>query len=207
MADEERPQEDVRGENAANAAETEVPAESGSKKKKVKRTVDIVLTCIGGAVAAFLLFVAAVLAIDKFVNKSPVPSFFGTSLLIVTTGSMAGTINEGDMIIVKKSDEYKVGDVVTFLPDGDTVPTTHRIMRIEGDRYFTKGDANNVEDARSIEKRHIVGKVTGTMPILGLFCTWVTQEFGWLYLVAIVILIVSGVVLLKLFPKKKKENA
>lgn len=180
-------------------------AETCTAEKHKRSVVGIVFTCIGGAIVLLLLFVAIVLAVDKFVKKSPVPSFFGTSLLIVTTGSMSGTIEDGDMIVVKRADSYKVGDIITFMPAGDTVPTTHRIIRISNGRYYTKGDANNAEDTRSIAKSDIVGKVTNTLPTLGLLCRWFTEEFGWLYLVAIVIIVVVGIVLLKQFPRDKKE--
>ena len=180
-------------------------ADTGTAKKHKRSVVGIVFTCIGGAIVLLLLFVAIVLAVDKFVKKSPVPSFFGTSLLIVTTGSMSGTIEDGDMIVVKRADSYKVGDIITFMPAGDTVPTTHRIIRISNGRYYTKGDANNAEDTRSIAKSDIVGKVTNTLPTLGLLCRWFTEEFGWLYLVAIIIVVVVGIVLLKQFPRDKKE--
>ena len=187
-----------------------VPAAEGSVavKKGEKRSVPgIVFTCIGGAIVLFLFFVAVVLAVDKFVKKSPVPSFFGTSTLIVTTGSMSGTIEDGDVIIVKRADEYKVGDIVTFIQPGDTVPTTHRIIRITDDRYYTKGDANNAEDMRPLYKSEIVGKVTGTIPHLGLFFRWLKDDFGWIYLVAIVGVIVGGIILLKQFPVKKAAPA
>ena len=60
--------------------------------KKARSVVKIVFTSLGIAIVAFLFFVVATLAVDKFIKKSPVPSFFGYSTLIVTTGSMSGTI-------------------------------------------------------------------------------------------------------------------
>ena len=180
--------------------------DAAAKGKRKMSVVGIVFTCIGVAIVAFLLFVAITLAVDKFVKKSPVPSFFGTSTLIVTTGSMSGTIEDGDMIVVKKSDEYKIGDIITFLPAGDTVPTTHRIIRINDGKFYTKGDANNAEDTRAIEQSDIVGKVAFTVPHVGLFFRWLKDDLGWIYLVAAVVVIVAGIVLLKQFPSNKKIN-
>ena len=196
----------IDGEKSANIS-TANAAPVSAKPRKLKMSVaNIVFTSIGGVVIVFLLFVAITLAVDKFVNKSPVPSFFGTSTLIVTTGSMSGTIEEGDLIVVKKSDDYGIGDIITFLPFGDTVPTTHRIIRITDGKYFTRGDANNAEDSRFIEKNEIIGKVTHTVPHVGLFFKWLKGEFGWAYLVAFVIVIGAGIVLLKQFPATKKEK-
>ena len=69
-----------------------------------------------GAIIAILVLVAGTLAYDKFVKKSPIPSIFGKSLLIIATPSMTGSIEAGDAIIIKKSDDYAVGDVITYFP-------------------------------------------------------------------------------------------
>lgn len=177
-----------------------------AKKIKPKKIIGIVFTSLGIAVVAFLFVVAATLAVDKFVRKSPVPAFCGYSTLIVTTGSMQGTIDEGDMIIIKRTDTYKVGDVVSFIQDGSVV--THRIIREEDGNFFTKGDANNVEDTRAIKQEHIVGKVTGKIPHLGLFFSWIKDEGGWAYIVAAAAVVVCGVILLKYvsLDGKKKEK-
>lgn len=196
----------IDGEKTENGSTANVAPVSAKPRKSKMSVANIVFTSIGGVVIVFLLFVAITLAVDKFVNKSPVPSLFGTSTLIVTTGSMSGTIEEGDLIVVKKSDDYVIGDIITFLPFGDTVPTTHRIIRITDGKYFTRGDANNAEDSRFIEKDEIIGKVTHTAPHVGLFFKWLKDEFGWAYLVAFVIVIGAGIVLLKQFPATKKEK-
>lgn len=73
----------------------------------------------------------------------------------VMTGSMETGIHSGDYILVKKSSNYKKGDVITYLKDGNYI--THRIVKIENNKIITKGDANNIED-EAIEKEDIVGK-------------------------------------------------
>ena len=54
----------------------------------------------------------------------------------------------------------------------------------------------------------MVGKVVGRVPYVGLFFRWLTEELGWLYLVAGLAVVASGIVLLKYFsqPKSKKEK-
>ena len=193
---------------AGSSADVAGADSTEAKKKRTKKIVGWTFTGIGLAVIAFLLFVVSVLAVDRFVNRSPVPSFVGVATLVVATGSMSGTIEEGDLIIVKRADEYKIGDIVTFLGQGDEIPTTHRIIRIDGDKFYTKGDANNAEDPRAVLKEDVVGKVVGTVPYVGLFFRWLKEELGWLYLVAGIAVIASGIVLLKYFsqPKSKKEK-
>ena len=74
----------------------------------------------------------------------------------VETGSMEDGIHVGDYILILKNTNYKVGDVVTYVIDDYYV--THRIVREDGQKIITKGDANNVED-EEITKDIIVGKV------------------------------------------------
>ncbi len=74
----------------------------------------------------------------------------------VQTGSMEDNIHAGDYILIVKSDNYKIGDIITFRVDNGFV--THRIISKNGNSFITKGDANNVEDD-SINKNKIIGKV------------------------------------------------
>jgi len=62
----------------------------------IKKALWGVFLAIFGLVAVVALW----LTIDKFILKSPVPSMFGYASLTVETGSMEGTIDIGDMIII-----------------------------------------------------------------------------------------------------------
>ena len=74
----------------------------------------------------------------------------------VKTGSMEDGIHTGDYILVYKKNKYKIGDIVTYKKEGYHV--THRIIKKNGNKVITKGDANNVEDEETNIK-NIVGKV------------------------------------------------
>ena len=81
----------------------------------------------------------------------------------VKTGSMEDGIHAGDYILIYKKSTYNVGDVVTFEKDGYHV--THRIIKKNGNKVVTKGDANNIEDDE-ININSIIGKVIYTGGIL-----------------------------------------
>ena len=81
----------------------------------------------------------------------------------VKTGSMEDGIHAGDYILIYKKNTYKVGDIVTFKKDGYHV--THRIIKKNGNKVITKGDANNIEDDE-INIKSIIGKVIYTGGIL-----------------------------------------
>ncbi len=74
----------------------------------------------------------------------------------VKTGSMEDGIHAGDYILILKNNNYKVGDVVTYTKDDYYV--THRIIKKNGKKVITKGDANNVAD-EEINVSSIIGKV------------------------------------------------
>lgn len=78
-------------------------------------------------------------------------------MLRVVSGSMDPTIKVGNYVIIKKCDNYKVDDIVTFVDRNDNV-VTHRIKEINNDKVITKGDANNtIDDGISI--KNVKGKV------------------------------------------------
>ena len=166
---------------------------NGSSKKAlliVKKTLSSILLII----CAILLVIAAWLCIDKFIIGSPVPSFCGYSSLSIATGSMSGTLEIGDIIIIKDTDDYKIGDIVTFLQGDDTVPTTHRIIQYAEDgRFITKGDANNADDGeKGVAKEEILGEMVCHMPILGMFVGWIKDGGGMIYLIAVILIIGLG---------------
>jgi len=83
--------------------------------------------------------------------------FFGiTGIYEVKTGSMEDGIHAGDYILIVKKNDYKVGDVVTY--KNEDYHVTHRIIKKNGNKVITKGDANNVSD-EEIKVSSIIGKV------------------------------------------------
>jgi signal peptidase len=81
-----------------------------------------------------------------------VPALFGLQRFVITGGSMTGAIDKGSVVYSRLTpvDRLRAGDIVTFVPPGETSPITHRIVAIRiqrGERVFrTKGDFNQVAD-------------------------------------------------------------
>ena len=160
--------------------------------KKVFDITKKVLSIVIWTLFGIVLTVVVWLAVDKFIIGSPVPSMFGYATLTIETGSMSGTIEEGDMILIKDTGEYKIGDIVTFLQDGDKIPTTHRIINYDSDgNFITRGDANNTADTKPVTKDDIIGEVIEVFPKVGHFSNWVKSE-GWIYIVAILGILAIG---------------
>lgn len=172
--------------------------------KKVFDITKKVLSIVIWTLFGIVLTVVVWLAVDKFIIGSPVPSMFGYATLTIETGSMSGTIEEGDMILIKDTGEYKIGDIVTFLQDGDKIPTTHRIINYDSDgNFITRGDANNAADTKPVTKDDIIGEVIEVFPKVGHFSNWVKSE-GWIYIVAILGILAIGFWISK--PDDDEEN-
>lgn len=165
---------------------------------KEKSMVKKVFGWIGTGFLTLLVVMASWLCFDKFVLKHRVPSIFGYSSLMVATGSMSGTIEEGDLIIIRDTDDYKIGDIVTFFQDGDDIPTTHRIYNIDEDgKWVTRGDANNSYDKRSITSDEIIGEVVLVIPYVGTFIDWAVEGGGLIYIVGIFLILGLGIYIIK----------
>ena len=116
--------------------------------------------------AAAMITVMAFLAVtvwlfaDRFILGSRFPSFMGYSAFLVETGSMSGEIEQGELIIIKRTKDYRPDDVITYIKDGDEIPTTHRIITIgEGGGFITRGDANSGDDSLEVFEDEILGEV------------------------------------------------
>ena len=120
---------------------------------KMKRILKIFAT-------AFLVFLVT-LCIYTFVvtdiMKKDYVNVFGYSYFVVASGSMSGTIEVDDIVIVKITKDVNVGDVITFRSkEGDII--THRLVDKKNNTYVTMGDVNNVRDD-AISKDNIIGKM------------------------------------------------
>ena len=145
--------------------------------------------------AVILAISACTLAYDKFVKKSKIPSVFGYSMLIVASPSMTGAIEAGDAIIIKKSDSYAVGDVITYFPEDESFSVTHRIVRMEGDKFYTKGDANQSEDSDPVLIEQIVGKVAVKLDKVGYFIEWLKSPVGIIFAATFIVSLILIIVI------------
>ena len=145
--------------------------------------------------AVILAISACTLAYDKFVKKSKIPSVFGYSMLVVASPSMTGAIEAGDAIIIKNSDSYAVGDVITYFPEDESFSVTHRIVRMEGDKFYTKGDANQSEDSDPVLIEQIVGKVAVKLDKVGYFIEWLKSPVGIIFAATFIVLLILIIVI------------
>lgn len=125
----------------------------------------------------------------------------------IISPSMEPQYMVGDLIYVKKVDPatIKVGDVITFIANEDLVVGTHRVVRVdaENQRFYTKGDANEIEDAEPVHYNNVIGVPQFSIPKLGYVSDFVQNPPGMYITIAIGILLIIIVFLPDMLGKKK----
>ena len=119
--------------------------------KTVKTILNLVYVLLGVIVIILIYNIIQITVLIK-----PYMNIFGYSFFQVKTGSMSGTMEVGDIIIVKLTKDANKDDIITY--EKDNILITHRIVEIQEEKIITKGDANNSED-EPISKDKVIGKV------------------------------------------------
>ncbi|MBO5413561.1 MAG: signal peptidase I [Clostridia bacterium] len=157
-----------------------------NKKTKLVRTIIYALIIVA-------IYNILIVSITSILNKTG-KSMFGYRAYIITTDSMKPNISQGDIIIIKETEEekLKIDDIITFRKNNKLI--THRIIEIETDedgnkQYVTKGDNNNIEDLEKVSYQEIEGKKIVKIPVLGKV-VMLLQDEVYIILIAIIILLI-----------------
>lgn len=128
----------------------------------------------------------------------------------VISPSMEPEYGVGDLIYVKHTDPatIKEGDVITFLVNEDLVVGTHRVVRVdrENKRFYTKGDANEIEDQSPVHFNNVIGVPKFSIPRLGYVSDFVQNPPGMYITIGVGIILILIVFVSDLIGKKKKED-
>ena len=91
------------------------------------------------------------------IMKKDYVNVFGYTYFVVKTGSMSGTLEVDDIIIVKLSKDANLNDIITYVNDDGEI-ITHRLVRKVSGKLIAQGDVNNAED-NPITNDQLVGVV------------------------------------------------
>lgn len=130
-------------------------------------------------------------------DAMPMPSGYG--IAVVLSGSMEPTLEVDDLIIVRKVDEYKLGDVVVYQKGSELI--VHRIVEFTSSGVITKGDANNANDSE-ISINSIKGKVILNISNVGLIIDFLKSPVG----VVLVIIVSVGLYMYSDLQDRKSEE-
>lgn len=154
-------------------------------------------------VFTFLIAVALLLIFSFF------PIAGNYKFLTVLSGSMEPKIKTGSVVIVKPSDNYKIGDIITFGKNTKTeTPTTHRIYDIAVERgeqmYITKGDANEDPDIKQIAKKEVIGKALFSIPYFGYAVDMAKKPIGFAVVIIVPAIVIIFDEIRKIYSEIKK---
>ena len=173
------------------------------KRKKIISTKKIINFLLNILIFIFgiILLISIYTGVQTKILGNDYANFFGYSIFEVQTGSMTGTINAGDWIIVNLTRNVKLNDIITYKLGGDYI--THRIIEVYNGSYITKGDANTGKDD-PIEQNQVVGKVVNIWPSLGVFRKTI---FNPSVLIALIItLIIFNLAIKRKAPQNRKDD-
>ena len=165
--------------------------------KEVKKIWDTVTTVLVVLVVLFAVFLMG-------------SRLMGMQVFNVISGSMEPTYSVGDLLYVKEvdPDSVKVGDPITFVLNEDLVVATHRVGRGDAEnRYFyTKGDANETEDASPVHFNNLVGVPVFAIPLLGYVSAYIQNPPGMYVAICLGVLLIAAVFLPDLMTKEEKKK-
>lgn len=124
------------------------------------------------------------------------------SYVIVSGNSMEPVFHSGDLVVVRKTDSYQVGDVVSYRDAQMEAYVFHRIIGTEQDRFIVKGDNNSWVDQSQPTEAEIIGKLWIHLPGMGKIVKWVQSPLH----VAIVTGFLGGLFMVDIIVQNKKKN-
>jgi signal peptidase len=119
--------------------------------------------------------------------------FLGLKMYTVNSGSMEPAIKNGSVVVVARQRNYKKGEIISFYAKTEEGPKiiTHRVERLGGNVYLTKGDANSAVD-EAVEPRLVIGKVMFVIPLIGNLI----EEMRTRVVIKIVMILPAGLVII-----------
>lgn len=162
---------------------------------KAKKAYSIVSSVLVGLVVLLAVFLLG-------------SRLLGFRVFNIISGSMEPTYSPGDLIYVKEVDPttVKVGDPITFVLNEDLVVATHRVVRIDAEKqhFYTKGDANETEDAAPVHFKNLVGVPKFSIPWLGYVSDFIQNPPGMYISITACALLILLAFLPDILPKKKE---
>lgn len=155
---------------------------------RIIRKVSVILSTllIITALTVFVLFIA------------------GIRPYVVKTGSMEPALPVGCLCFVNENtplNEISVGNVISFRM-GNNAVVTHRVTAISGNKYTTKGDANDLDDSSPVTSQNYIGKIIFSIPKIGLIPVYLHTRKGLISTAALILILL----ILNFIPNKGNKS-
>lgn len=152
--------------------------------------------------------IIALLLIVLFLNLSlwdtsnnKISIFNKVGAAVVVSNSMEPVLSVNDLIVLKKKDNYQVGDIIVYKLNNELV--VHRIVKINHDEIITKGDANEYED-KAINLNAVRGELYFSIPYVGVIVNFFKSSCGLFCVVSLVVVMFIGSCIAELRSMSKK---
>ncbi|HSM25901.1 MAG TPA: signal peptidase I [Anaerolineaceae bacterium] len=130
------------------------------------------------------------------------PQLGGQATMVIVDGnSMEPGYHQGDLIIIRSTDVYQIGDIVAYkhLQMGKYV--IHRIIGEELNRFILQGDNNSWTDGFQPTQADIIGKHWIQIPKLGKVIAWLRKPIYLSFTASLL----GGVLMISWFKEKNKK--
>lgn len=163
--------------------------------KYIKKIMD------GLIVIALIILILIIYGyVEKYVFKKEYINYFGYTIFEVASGSMAPTINVGDIVLVKLTKDVNQNDIITYKENNYFI--THRVIKKDNDKIIAKGDYNDSVD-KDVNLNDVLGKVIKIIPGIGI---WKKVFFNTKVMISIVSTIILFAIYFYLLERKKEVN-
>jgi signal peptidase len=188
------------------------PSEDSRKQVTRKKVIVAVLLISFAFFGSFMIYFILQVSLN---TQTPV--------VVVVSGSMRPTINEGDILFVQGRDPSLIQNGSAVEKDGDIIvfnayglwlsapkdPIVHRVIGKwyeNGTWYFqTKGDANSLPDPVPITEDRVIGVVIGGIPFIG-WIKIVLTDSGLLIPLLVIISVLLIISIARDFLKEEKKE-
>jgi signal peptidase len=108
---------------------------------------------------------------------------------LVMTDSMAPTIRAGDVVLIKPlTSEIAPGMIITYNHGSKAI--THRVVMVDGDNLYTKGDNSEQIDPWEVPVSSVIGVTYFSIPYLGYLLSFVRKPLGLLIIILVPCLLI-----------------
>lgn len=129
--------------------------------KYIKRIMDVLIV-----ITLVILILVVYGYVEKYIFKKNYINYFGYTIFEVASGSMAPSINVGDIVVVKLTKDINNNDIITYKENNYFI--THRVIKIEDGKIVAKGDYNDSID-KDVNLSDVLGKVIKVIPGVGIW--------------------------------------
>lgn len=111
---------------------------------------------------------------------------FGIRADVVLSGSMEPALRTGGIVFTDTGRRQPdIGDIITYEIKGSCI--THRVEGKDGQRFITRGDANETPDPEPVNPEQIVGTVVFSVPFLGYAAVFLQKETVFCLILAMIV--------------------